>query len=119
MDLTFAGKRNDSVPGRHRIKLAHLIGIETPQGRQIYCIPLACNLSLSFEKSVGPVAIVPFTGNHLEAEPFASRRTDFNVRAIETPAELSGISRPRAGVFVYGQVLWPGKRGVAGFLAGA
>jgi hypothetical protein len=35
----------------------------------------------------------------LAAEPFASRRTDFNVRAIETPAELSGISRPRAGVF--------------------
>jgi len=32
-------------------------------------------------------------------EPFASRKTDFNVRAIRTPAAESGISRPRAGVF--------------------
>jgi hypothetical protein len=32
-------------------------------------------------------------------EPFASRRGDFNVRAIKTPAERSGISRPRAGKF--------------------
>jgi hypothetical protein len=30
--------------------------------------------------------------------PFSSRRTDFNVRAIDTPAAYSGISRPRAGV---------------------
>jgi len=34
-----------------------------------------------------------------EAEPFRSRRDDFNVRAIDTPAAQSGISRPRAGVF--------------------
>jgi hypothetical protein len=32
-------------------------------------------------------------------EPFASRKGDFNVRAIDTPAAASGISRPRAGVF--------------------
>jgi hypothetical protein len=32
-------------------------------------------------------------------EPFSSRRGDFNVRAIWQPSELSGISRPRAGVF--------------------
>lgn len=32
-------------------------------------------------------------------EPFASRRDDFNVRAIGTPARESGVSRPRAGVF--------------------
>lgn len=32
-------------------------------------------------------------------EPFRSRREDFNVRAIDTPAGRSGISRPRAGVF--------------------
>jgi hypothetical protein len=37
---------------------------------------------------------------HLFAhEPFASRKSDFNVRAIDTPAALSGISRPRSGVF--------------------
>jgi hypothetical protein len=34
-----------------------------------------------------------------EYEPFASRKSDFNVRAVGTPAEQSGISRPRAGVF--------------------
>jgi hypothetical protein len=38
-------------------------------------------------------------GALFETEPFSSRRDDFNVRAIETPAELSGISRPRAGIF--------------------
>jgi hypothetical protein len=32
-------------------------------------------------------------------EPFASRRSDFNVRAIRTPARQPGISRPRAGIF--------------------
>ncbi len=32
-------------------------------------------------------------------EPFARRKGDFNVRAVETPAAQSGISRPRAGVF--------------------
>jgi hypothetical protein len=34
-----------------------------------------------------------------EAEPFASRQRDFNVRAIDTPAEQTGITRPRAGIF--------------------
>ncbi len=34
-----------------------------------------------------------------EAEPFKSRKQDFNVRAIDTPAERSGIARPRAGIF--------------------
>jgi len=38
-------------------------------------------------------------GALFEIEPFASRRSDFNVRAIETAAELTGISRPRAGIF--------------------
>jgi len=32
-------------------------------------------------------------------EPFRSRREDFNVRALETPAARSGVSRPRAGIF--------------------
>jgi hypothetical protein len=32
-------------------------------------------------------------------EPFASRRDDFNVRAIDTPSEHTGISKPRSGVF--------------------
>ena len=32
-------------------------------------------------------------------EPYASRKGDFNVRAIDTPAPASGISRPRAGAF--------------------
>jgi hypothetical protein len=32
-------------------------------------------------------------------EPYASRRDQFNVRAVDSPAAESGISRPRAGVF--------------------
>jgi hypothetical protein len=32
-------------------------------------------------------------------EPFASRRVDFNVWAVDTPAAESGISRPRSGVY--------------------
>lgn len=32
-------------------------------------------------------------------EPFRSRRGDFNVWAVPTPASVSGISRPRVGVF--------------------
>lgn len=38
-------------------------------------------------------------GRLFEYEPFASRKSDFNVRAVATPAEQSGISRPRTGVF--------------------
>jgi hypothetical protein len=38
-------------------------------------------------------------GRFFEAEPFASRKQDFNVRVIDTAAERSGIARPRAGVF--------------------
>lgn len=35
----------------------------------------------------------------LNAEPFKSHRTDFNVRAIETPSEVSGVNKPHHGVF--------------------
>ncbi len=38
-------------------------------------------------------------GALFDVEPFASHKQDFNVRAVNTPAEHSGISRPRAGVF--------------------
>ena len=33
-------------------------------------------------------------------EPFASRRTDFNVRCLFTPATAAGVSRPGAGVVI-------------------
>lgn len=32
-------------------------------------------------------------------EPYASHRSDFNVRAVETPSAVSGVSRPHPGVF--------------------
>jgi hypothetical protein len=32
-------------------------------------------------------------------EPFASRKQEFNVWAVDSPAARSGVSRPRAGVF--------------------
>ena len=35
----------------------------------------------------------------LNAEPFRSHSTDFNIRAIETPAGSSGVSKPHQGVF--------------------
>jgi len=34
-----------------------------------------------------------------DQEPFRSRRTDFNVRALDLPSAASGINRPNAGVF--------------------
>ncbi|MFZ4707594.1 MAG: M64 family metallopeptidase [Bacteroidales bacterium] len=33
------------------------------------------------------------------AEPFKSRATDFNVRAVETPAEASGVCKPHHNVY--------------------
>jgi hypothetical protein len=39
------------------------------------------------------------SGYLMEAEPFKSRSKDFNIRAIETPAESSGVSKPHHGVF--------------------
>ena len=38
-------------------------------------------------------------GYLLETEPFRSRRGDFNIRAIETPAETTGITKPHHKVF--------------------
>jgi len=32
-------------------------------------------------------------------EPFKSRRNDFNIRAIETPSAISGISKPHDGIY--------------------
>ncbi len=34
-----------------------------------------------------------------KVEPYKSRKSDFNVRAIETPSAVSGINRPHPGVF--------------------
>jgi hypothetical protein len=39
------------------------------------------------------------TGHLFEHEPFASRKSDFNVWAVNAPAPESGISRPRSGMF--------------------
>lgn len=35
----------------------------------------------------------------LNAEPYSNRRKDINVRAVETPAEESGVSKPHHGVY--------------------
>lgn len=35
----------------------------------------------------------------LSAEPFNTRRTDINIRSIETPAQESGVHKPHPGVF--------------------
>jgi hypothetical protein len=39
------------------------------------------------------------SGFLMGAEPFKSRSSDFNIRAVETPAESSGVSKPHHGVF--------------------
>lgn len=38
-------------------------------------------------------------GELFKVEPYKSRKSDFNVRAIETPSAVSGVSRPHPGVF--------------------
>jgi IgA Peptidase M64/Peptidase M64 N-terminus len=38
-------------------------------------------------------------GTLFAQEPFKSRKSDFNVRALDLPAAQSGINRPNAGVF--------------------
>jgi hypothetical protein len=38
-------------------------------------------------------------GNLMEAEPYKSRLTDINIRALETPSAVSGINRPHPGIF--------------------
>lgn len=42
---------------------------------------------------------VRLSGYLLNAEPFRSRRNDLNIRAVETPAESSGVSKPHHGIF--------------------
>ena len=39
------------------------------------------------------------SGYLMNAEPFKSHTTDFNIRAIETPSESSGVNKPHHGVF--------------------
>lgn len=38
-------------------------------------------------------------GYLMNAEPFKSRSKDFNIRAVETPSEVSGVNKPHHGVF--------------------
>jgi hypothetical protein len=38
-------------------------------------------------------------GYLMNAEPFKSHSTDFNIRAVETPAESSGVNKPHHGIF--------------------
>ena len=39
------------------------------------------------------------SGYLMKAEPFNSRSKDFNIRAIETPGETSGVNKPHHGVY--------------------
>ena len=41
----------------------------------------------------------PAHGDAVRASPFKERRSDFNVWAIDTPADESGVSRPSDGVY--------------------
>lgn len=39
------------------------------------------------------------TNELFAVEPFKSRKSDFNVMAVETPSEVSGVNRPHPGIF--------------------
>jgi hypothetical protein len=39
------------------------------------------------------------TKSLFDVEPFKSHKKDFNVRAVETPSEVSGVNKPHPGVF--------------------
>ncbi len=39
------------------------------------------------------------TAELFKAEPFKSRKNDFNMRAVETPSPVSGINRPHGGIY--------------------
>jgi len=43
--------------------------------------------------------VVRLSGYLMNAEPFKSRSKDFNIRAIETPGETSGVNKPHHNVF--------------------
>ena len=34
-----------------------------------------------------------------DTEPFKSRKSDFNIRAVETPSQVSGVTRPHFGIY--------------------
>lgn len=43
--------------------------------------------------------VTTLTNELFNVEPFKSRKSDFNVRAIETPSASSGVNKPHPGVF--------------------
>jgi hypothetical protein len=43
--------------------------------------------------------VARLTGKLFATEPFKSRKSDFNVRAIDLPAAVSGVNRPHVGRF--------------------
>jgi len=43
--------------------------------------------------------VTTLTNELFNVEPFKSRKSDFNVRAVETPSASSGVNKPHPGVF--------------------
>jgi hypothetical protein len=43
--------------------------------------------------------VVRFSGALFEVEPFKSRKSDFNIRAVETPSQLPGVNKPHQEKF--------------------
>jgi hypothetical protein len=43
--------------------------------------------------------VTKMTDELFAVEPFKSRKKDFNVRAVDTPSEVSGVNKPHPGVF--------------------
>lgn len=43
--------------------------------------------------------VATLTDELFNVEPFKSRKSDFNVRAVETPSATSGVNKPHPGIF--------------------
>ena len=75
-----------------------IIADKGPAGKKVDIVILGDGYSkdemVKFRKDAARLS-----GYLMNAEPFKSRSNDFNIRAIETPGESSGVSKPHQGVF--------------------
>ncbi len=75
-----------------------IISENGPAGRKVDLVVLGDGYSLPEMEKFRDDA-KRLTGFMMNTEPFKSHKTDFNIRAIETPSESSGVNKPHQGVF--------------------
>ena len=96
-DIDPASRQVNPVDLIHTNKV-DIIAVNGPADQKVDLVILGDGYSKSemdkFNKDATRLAVYL-----MNAEPFKSHSTDFNIRAIETPAESSGVSKPHHGVF--------------------